>query len=64
MYYYEEYHIKMARMDGTDIKNFVTWDMNVHELTIDYPSNRLYWLSKRGTIKSIKLDGKDERVSV
>ncbi|XP_067215014.1 vitellogenin receptor-like [Linepithema humile] len=71
MYYYQEQisidneyiskQIKMAGMDGKNMTTFVEPELHVDGLAVDYPSNRLYWLSENGMIESIKLDGTDKR---
>lgn len=75
MYYYEdltaddtffstENEIIMTGMDGKNMRPFVKLNEIVVGLAIDYPNNRLYWLTRRGIIESVKLDGTDRRVSV
>ncbi|XP_012218709.2 vitellogenin receptor-like [Linepithema humile] len=65
MYYYEEFsfinEIKMVGMDGKNMTTFVKPKSAANGLAIDYPNNRLYWLSKIGMIESVKLDGTDKR---
>lgn len=59
-------HIAMASMDGKNhvkfVKDNVDWP---NGLTIDDPNDRLYWIdAKLKIIESIRLDGRDRRVSI
>lgn len=58
-------HIAQAGMDGRDMSLFVTDNLAwPNSATIDYPSNRLYWVdAKLRLVESIRLDGTDRRVS-
>lgn len=59
-------HIVVAGMDGKNIRIFVSENLGwPKSMTIDYPTDRLYWLdAKLMIIESIRLDGTDRRVSV
>ncbi|XP_067215016.1 vitellogenin receptor-like isoform X2 [Linepithema humile] len=65
MYYFEEEinvtkEIKVVGMDGKNMTTLFKPEFFTEALAIDYPNNRLYWLTK-GAIQSVKLDGTDER---
>ncbi|XP_011062100.1 PREDICTED: vitellogenin receptor-like, partial [Acromyrmex echinatior] len=57
-------HIAVAGMDGKNIRIFVSKNLKAPQsLTIDYPTNRLYWADiKSKTIETILLDGTDRRL--
>jgi len=59
-------HIAVAGMDGKNISIFVSENMKApRSLTIDYQTNRLYWVDfKLRKIESIRLDGTDRRVNI
>ncbi|EGI60779.1 Vitellogenin receptor [Acromyrmex echinatior] len=56
-------HIAVAGMDGKNIRVFVSENIKAPKsLTIDYQTDRLYWVDfKLRTIESIRLDGTDRR---
>lgn len=58
-------HIAVAGMDGKNISIFVSENLKAPQsLTIDYPTNRLYWVDiKLKLIETIRLDGTDRRVN-
>ncbi|KYM77742.1 Vitellogenin receptor, partial [Atta colombica] len=57
-------HIAVAGMDGKNIRIFVSENIKApRSLTIDYQTNRLYWVDfKLRKIESIRLDGTDRRL--
>ncbi|XP_066592780.1 vitellogenin receptor [Prorops nasuta] len=57
-------HISMASMDGKNAIPFITENIAwPNGLSIDYPTNRLYWVdAKHKVIESILLTGDDRRV--
>ena len=59
-------HIAVAGMDGKNIRIFVSENIKApRSLTIDYQTNRLYWVDfKLRKIESIRLDGTDRRVNI
>jgi len=59
-------HIAVAGMDGKNIRIFVSTNLKAPQsLTIDYPTNRLYWADiKLKKIETIRLDGTDRRVNI
>lgn len=56
--------ISSASMDGSDERHIVDRGFEwIAGLTIDYPTNRLYWADyRKGTIETSQFNGKDRHV--